>query len=258
MGIEVFNRFEKKYLIRNEQYEELVNRLNEYMELDPYNQANGFYTICNIYYDTKNHDLIKRSLAKPEYKEKLRLRAYGVPESGTKGYMEIKKKYKGIVNKRRTNITLQEAYDYMETQKKPKIQAYHNQQVLAEIDYFMKRYELKPMVYIAYDRKAMCKGNLRITFDTNIRTRRYDLALELGDYGTSLLEDGMWLMEIKIDQAFPLWLSGILSEMEIYSKSYSKYGAEFINFIGHPQRKGAIEPCLNQYSQVKPQVIQYL
>lgn len=164
-------------------------------------------------------------------------------------------------------MTLDDAYHFVSTNERPKIQEYHNEQVMGEIDYFMKRYSLIPMVYIAYDRKAMCRGNLRITFDTNIRTRRYDLALELGDHGDALLDEGMWLMEIKIDKAFPMWLSEMLTELKIYSCSFSKYGNEFLNYLTDTSNeedyqiyewKGVLTPCSNQSSQAKPQVVQFL
>lgn len=248
MGIEVFNRYENKFLIDQDTYEALTNRISEYMELDAFNKKNGFYTICNIYYDTPNDDLIRKSLSKPVYKEKLRLRAYGVPGIETKGYLEIKKKYKGLVNKRRTSMTLFEAYNFVESGIMPNEKSYHNKQVLKELHYFINRYELKPAVYIAYDRKAYFEGELRITFDTNVRTRRYDLALELGDYGEQLLEPGQWLMEVKVDKAYPLWLTHLLAEYKVYPTSFSKYGREFAKYSQQKEHsKGDIFTCLNPY-----------
>jgi hypothetical protein len=105
-----------------------------------------------------------------------------------------------------------------------------NRQVVQEIEYFLSRYELQPMVYLVYDRIAMfCKGNrdLRITFDTNIRSRRSDLELESGDYGDQLMERGQWLMEVKAEKTIPVWLSKLLSEHQMYRTSFSKYGNEY-------------------------------
>lgn len=230
MGIEVFNRYEKKFMISKEVCEEIQRRFEEHMEMDEFNRLNGIYTVSNIYYDTQDNDLIHRSLSKPIYKEKLRLRAYGVPQSSQKGYLEIKKKYKGLVNKRRTSMTIEEAKHFVETGEKPELKSYHNKQVINEIDFFIKRYDLKPAIYIAYDRTAYFSKesrDLRITFDHNIRTRRYDLSLEAGDYGDLLIDPDQRLMEIKAENTFPLWLSHMLSEMEIYPVSFSKYGHEF-------------------------------
>ena len=115
-------------------------------------------------------------------------------------FLEIKKKYRGLVNKRRTTLELGEAYDFIETGVKPELQDYMNGQVLNELEYCLNLYDLEPKVYIAYDRLAYFeKGNddLRISFDTNIRTRRSDLSLESGDHGKRLLNSDVWLMEIK-------------------------------------------------------------
>ena len=230
MAIEVFNRYENKYLLDQEAYYTFYNRLLEYMELDEYNKQHEFYSISNLYFDTPNDALIRNSLAKPKYKEKLRLRAYGVPNEDAKVYLEIKKKVFGLVNKRRTALKLNEAYDFVATGVEPEYQGYMNQQVINEITYFLKRYDLQPKVYLAYERKALfCKKNrdLRITFDTNIRSRRYDLKLELGDHGEPLVENGQWLMEVKAEKTVPLWLSRMLSEHEMYRTSFSKYGNEY-------------------------------
>lgn len=252
MAIEVFNRKESKFLINKDIYSEIQDRLLEYMELDKYNKTHEFYTISNIYYDTEDNYLIRNSLSKPKYKEKLRLRAYGLPKGDEKVYLEIKKKVCGVVNKRRTTLRLGEAYDFLKTGIKPELKNYMNKQVINEIEYILKLYDLSPKLYLAYDRKAMFGINnpdLRITFDTNIRTRRYDLKLECGDYGENLLEEGQWLMEVKAEKSIPLWLSKLLSEYKIISTSFSKYGEEYKRMlINNRNMKGEINLCLNQYS----------
>ena len=262
MAIEVFNRHECKYLIEEAVFGEIQEKLIKDMELDEYNKSNDLYTISNIYYDTKDNHLIRTSLSKPRYKEKLRLRSYGIPGDDEKVYLEIKKKVCGVVNKRRTKLRLKEAYNFVATGEKPKIKAYMNKQVINEIQYILSIYDLEPKLYLAYDRKALfSKENrdLRITFDTNIRTRRYDLALEKGDYGESLLDKGKWLMEIKAEKNIPLWLSSMLSEYKVFKTSFSKYGKEYEKLLLRERSsKGEFEPCLKQcpavYS-VQPQLI---
>ncbi|OME60791.1 molecular chaperone [Paenibacillus odorifer] len=230
MAIEVFNRYENKYLLDNEAYYKFYNQLLEYMELDDFNKQHEFYSITNLYYDTEHNTLIRNSLAKPKYKEKLRLRAYGVPNQDTKVYLEIKKKVFGLVNKRRTSLKLNEAYDFVATGMELEFKDYMNKQVIEEIKYFLTRYDLQPKVYLSYDRKALfCKNNrdLRITFDTNIRSRRYDLKMEQGVHGEPLLEPGQWLMEVKAENTIPVWLARMLSEHQMYRTSFSKYGNEY-------------------------------
>ncbi|MBS7525949.1 polyphosphate polymerase domain-containing protein [Fusibacter paucivorans] len=224
MAIEVFNRYEKKCLISEEAYRQMLTLIQPYMMMDAYQQSNGFYTISNLYYDTPQDELIIRSLEKPIYKEKLRLRAYGVPKADDHIYLEIKKKYKGLVNKRRTDMVLTEAQRYLKEKRLPEPRPHHNRQVLYEIQYLIDRCHLEPAVYIAYDRSAYFGDGLRITFDSNIRTRRHALQLEAGDFGEQLLERGWWLMEIKAENAMPLWLAHALSAMKIFPVSFSKYG----------------------------------
>ncbi|MCX7922543.1 MAG: polyphosphate polymerase domain-containing protein [Clostridia bacterium] len=262
MAIEVFNRHESKFLIDNDTYNNIQDKLREFMELDEYNKTHELYTISNIYYDTKDNNLIRNSLAKPEYKEKLRLRAYGVPQNDSKVYLEIKKKFCGMVNKRRTTLKLKEAYDFVSSGRKPEFKGYMNKQVINEIEYILKLYDLEPKLYLAYDRKALFSRenrSLRITFDTNIRTRREELNLEKGDYGEALLDSGQWLMEIKAEKSIPLWLSKLLSEHKIFRTSFSKYGREYQKFLNsRHEMKGESSICLNHFL-VQPQLIpQYL
>ncbi|WP_058300708.1 polyphosphate polymerase domain-containing protein [Gorillibacterium timonense] len=238
MAIEVFNRYENKYLLDTAAYADLYRELLHHMEPDEYNKRHEFYTITNLYYDTEHNTLIRNSLSKPKYKEKLRLRAYGTPNGDSKVYLEIKKKVVGLVNKRRTALTLNEAYDFVRTGVEPEYKDYMNRQVLHEISYFLQQYELIPMVYLSYDRKALFSKesrDLRITFDTNIRCRRHDLLLENGTYGDPLLERGQWLMEVKAENTIPLWLSRMLSEHGMYRTGFSKYGNEYKKTIRSKQ-----------------------
>lgn len=240
MAIEVFNRYESKYLLDSNSYRRLYLDLMEYMEPDEYNKQHEFYSISNLYFDTAHDSLIRASLAKPKYKEKLRLRAYGVPSKDAKVYLEIKKKVFGLVNKRRTALKLDEAYEFVRTGQAPELKDYMNAQVVNEISYFLRRYDLAPKLYLSYDRKALfCKDSrdLRITFDTNIRTRRYDLKLENGDYGEQLLDEGQWLMEVKAEKTVPMWLSVLLSEHQLYRTSFSKYGNEYKKMIKNEKQK---------------------
>lgn len=215
-----FKRYEKKYLIDDRKYQLLRLRLSDYFKEDEY----GNTTICNIYFDTPDHRLIRNSMEKPIYKEKLRLRSYGVPNESDTVFIELKKKYKGIVYKRRIKSELSTAEQYlyeMETAIKPT-------QITREIDWFIKFYkDIKPSMYISYNRIALYgieDPNLRITFDGDILWREEELWLTRGVWGNPLLKAGQHLMEIKIPGAIPLPLSHLLNELEIYPTSFSKYG----------------------------------
>jgi len=237
MAIEVFNRYEHKYLISSLQYEALIGDISKYMETDKYNRDGSLYTICNIYYDTYCNNLIRTSLSKPVYKEKLRLRSYGIPKSiNDTVYLEIKKKFRGLVNKRRSAITLKDAYSFTETGIKPHIDSNMNEQVISELAYFLNIYRPVPKLFLAYDRMAYFDRkdqDLRISFDTNIRSRRNNLYFEYGDEGHSLIDDGLYLMEIKTSRAKPLWLTNILTSLGINRISFSKYGTEYLSYLNN-------------------------
>lgn len=219
MDINVFKRVEKKYLLSEDLYQKLFEKINNYISVDTYD----FSTICNIYFDTDDYLLVNRSIEKPIYKEKLRLRSYGVPKKNSKVFLEIKKKYKGVVGKRRVSAPLKEFYTYFDTGKYPNVDT----QIMNEIDYCFKFYNLKPKVFLAYDRysyKGKDDSNFRITFDKNIRSRTDNLYLENGDNGMLLLDKNCYIMEVKTLGAYPLWFARILSELNIYPTSFSKYG----------------------------------
>lgn len=215
----IFNRIEEKYLITKEEYKKFIERINSYIEKDKYFES----TICNIYFDTNHHELVIHSLEKPIYKEKVRLRSYNIPNLNSDVFLEIKTKYNGVVGKRRIKLTLKDFYDYL---KDKKVQL--SNQIMKELDYLFQFYELVPSYFIAYDRKSYrgkLDSNLRITIDKNLRSRREDLFLELGDAGKKYFKEDKYIMEIKTLYAFPFWLTKALSDLKIYPVSFSKYGS---------------------------------
>ena len=222
-----FKRYEKKYILTQAQYEKMYEALLDYMELDEY----GRYTICNVYFDTDDYELIRTSLDKPDYKEKFRIRSYGVVAPEDMVFAEIKKKYDGVVYKRRIAVPWVDARDYVLDGKEVSADLYS----LAEMDEFMRRYELKPKVFIAYDREALMGREdplLRLTFDHNLRWRDTDLNLCTSDEGIPIQVGEQYvIMELKVKDAAPLWLTDILSEYEIYLGSFSKYGTCYTNYL---------------------------
>jgi len=223
----IFKRVEKKYLLNQQQYDLLLQKIESKLTPDPYFKS----TICNIYFDTPSFYLIRTSLDKPVYKEKLRLRTYGVPNADSTAFIELKKKYQGIVYKRRIDLKYSQAVDYL-YEKKP---LDNPSQISKEIDWFINFYDaISPAMFVSYDRTAyFCTDNpnLRITFDANITFRTNDLKLSKGVYGKKILDTNEKLMEIKIPNAMPTWLANILSSLEIYPTSFSKYGRAYIDTL---------------------------
>lgn len=235
MAIEVFSRVEMKYMISDSDFQSLKPLLEQNMDSDIYNQGGKTYPIYNIYFDTSSNELIRKSLEKPVYKEKLRLRSYGKAGEGDTVYFEIKKKFDGIVYKRRTGLTLKEAEDFIRQGKKP-LNPELNEQVFKEIQDLMQRYSLEPKVVISYDRLAYFGKNdsdFRITLDKNILTRRDELTLSKDPYGKDLLKENQWLMEAKGTNSFPLWFARFLSQRIINQNSFSKYGNEFVRYMSN-------------------------
>lgn len=222
MDINKFEREEKKYMLSEKEYLILMKELNGYLTKDEYFKSN----ILNIYFDTENFDLIRKSIDKPVYKEKVRLRSYKVPSLEDKVFLEIKKKYKGVVTKRRISLKLKEFYDYYNNGIINK-----DSQIMKEIDYLFKYYKLVPKLFLAYNRESYKykeRLDVRITFDTNIRSRKEDLYLEMGDAGKLYFNEKVYLMEIKALNSLPISLTNILNKMKIYPVSFSKYGSIYI------------------------------
>ena len=170
-----FQRYEKKYYITAQQAEALLNKIGDRMIPDEYGET----VICNLYYDTPDYLLIRRSLDKPLYKEKLRLRCYGVPNEDSVAFIEVKKKFAKVVYKRRLDTTYQKAVNYLKTGD-----INLSGQIKNELDWFLKSYKgLAPSTALFYTRKAFfdkTNPELRITIDKDIMWRRDDLNLILG------------------------------------------------------------------------------
>lgn len=221
-----FERYEKKYFLTPIQQAYLLSRMKPYVKADDY----GKYTICNIYYDTDDWRLVRESIEKPTYKEKLRVRSYGVPTEAGKVFVELKKKCDGIVYKRRIITEAYKAEPFLCGLESPK----HYGQIGQEIAWFQNFYNAKPKVFIAYDRTAFAgisDTELRITFDTNMRWRDTELDLCLGEHGKPIISDDKILMEVKTPGACPLWLSRLLSEAGVFPISFSKYGTCYCEHI---------------------------
>ena len=228
----VFKRYELKYMLTAEQKEKILEAMEPYMALDKY----GRTTIRNIYFDTDNYRLIRRSMEKPEYKEKLRIRSYQKATEDSPVFIELKKKYKKVVYKRRISMTEAEAMAWICERKKAPIES----QITREIDYFCNFYEgLRPAVYLSYEREAYFEkngGDFRVTFDDNILCRQTELSLCSDPYGDQLLPPGKVLMEIKCSGGMPLWMVHVLTEQRIFKTSFSKYGTGYATLI-YPKLK---------------------
>ena len=223
----VFQRYEIKYLLTREQKDAILSAMVPHMEPDSFGRS----TIRNLYYDTDNYRLVRRSLERPLYKEKLRVRSYHTAKPDDEVFIELKKKYNSVVFKRRTGIREKDAADYLAG----RLPAPNQCQITDEIDYFRQFYQtLAPRVFLSYEREAFFeKGNssFRVTFDENILWRTADLSLEAGIYGENILKPGQTLMELKTAGSIPLWMVDILTGQRIQRTSFSKYGSVYTTML---------------------------
>ena len=230
---DTFRRYELKYLLDTEQAERVKRHIASYMAVDQY----GFTTIRNIYFDTSNYRLIRHSIEKPVYKEKLRLRSYCQVTPDRDIFVEIKKKYKGIVYKRRLSMPERHAICWLAGDKS----RCPHCQIGEEIEYFRHYYgDLQPILFLSYRRQAwycLNGSDFRVTFDDNILCRQTDISLEADIGGTPILPANKVLMEIKTAGAIPLWMTDFLTRERIYKTSFSKYGTAYQTLI-FPTLKG--------------------
>ncbi len=226
----VFKRYELKYLLTLEQKQKILQAMENHMELDDY----GRTTIRNIYFDTDDYRLIRRSIDKPIYKEKLRIRSYKRAKADSPVFVELKKKYKSVVYKRRISLPESEAMDWVLGHR----HCHKDTQISEEVDYFLEFYQtLHPVVFLSYEREAYYAkddSDFRVTFDDTILCRQDDISLESEVYGSPLLPEGMVLMELKCSSGLPLWMTEVLSRENIYKTSFSKYGTAYKTMI-YPQ-----------------------
>lgn len=223
----IFKRYEIKYMLNSEQLSLLKQEMEKYMIADEHGKS----TICSLYFDTPQYLLIRTSMDHPMYKEKLRLRSYGVAGKETEVFVELKKKYDSVVYKRRVAMTEEAACQYLLEHKQ-----ILDTQITREIDYCMKIYRgLAPAMMLSYEREAYYAKDdhdFRVTFDQNILWRDYDLSLCKGIYGTPILQDNQVLMEVKTAGAIPMWMVRFLRDNNIYKTTFSKYATAYRTLYG--------------------------
>ena len=235
MGKNVFKRKELKYLLSRSDYEALLPILQKYMTSDKY----GLQTVNNVYFDSPYFELISRSIEKPLYKEKVRLRVYNTPTDESMAFFELKKKFKGVVYKRRINTTLKKIIDYVENGI-----PIDDSQMFKEIDYVYKLYNLSPKIYLAYDRIAYFGNDdkeFRVTFDFRIRYRFDNPNIKNVDEYALFLNDDTILMETKGIYGYPRWLIDFLESRSLNRQSFSKFGKIYQENINVLKEK---LPCL--------------
>lgn len=216
-----FKRYELKYMLTRGQVKLLKAAMQGHMALDRF----GHSAICNVYLDTDTFRLARRSIEKPLYKEKLRVRAYDRAADGDAVFVELKKKFESVVYKRRLTLPHRAAMDALENGRPLPADG----QIAREIAAFREFYgvTLRPAMFLSYEREAYFPtdgADFRLTLDENILWRTDQIDLGAGCWGSPLLRPDEVLMELKTPGGIPLWMTRFLTENGIRKISYSKYG----------------------------------
>lgn len=231
MAIQKFKRVEKKYIITLKQKDELLEILKSYMEIDAFCKNGNMYTIENLYFDMGDMSVIRRSLERPRYKEKLRIRKY----SGDDRYfLEVKKKLNGIVGKRRILLNKEQAMNFINDQTLPTFSNEVDNHIKKEIEYYLSHHPVKPSTLVKYDRYALFgkdDKSLRITFDLELKSNRKNVEFDKGVYDNYIIPPDLCILEIKTSRNYPLWLAKALSKIKIYPHTFSKYGKDHENSV---------------------------
>ena len=255
-----FKRKEKKYVLEEGDYLALMALISDKLEEDEYPYSH----IESLYYDTPDWRMINRSMEKPLYKEKLRVRVYGTPGEHCVAFVELKKKYDGIVYKRRVGMSLEGALAFMDgmdfdeamkrfpaTSDDLELEpTWRDRQIAREICACIDRWApLAPSMAIAVDRTSLRTNDgsgVRMTFDFDSRWRTTHLAFGAAE-GNPLMGPGQVIMEIKAQGSYPLWLVHALDQAKIYPVSNTKYGRAYsaANPV-QPATANALYPAVTQ------------
>lgn len=227
MAQEIFKRYEIKYLIPFSKYIELRELIMPYMHYDTYGNPEGKYNIVSLYFDSDEKSIYYETRNKLPFRQKLRLRVYDQADVNSQSFIEVKQKFKNVVNKRRTILPLHEAYDILSGQDRSiETVAASNPQILKEALHFQQSYALKPHTVVSYDRQAFSgtfEKDLRVTFDYNLMCRNDDLRIENGPEGHHFIDPGLVVLEVKVSEVVPFWLARLLSDLECNKQSVSKF-----------------------------------
>jgi len=252
VAIEIFRRREQKYVITIQQYKELMSRLSPYMRSDT-NGYDGKYTVTSLYFESADRTIYYETKNKLKYRQKLRLRVYDEVDEFDTAFFEVKQKHKKVVNKRRLRMTVQEANRYLAADLHASLANYKttNNQVLREIHYFRQLYQLYPEMIVSYDRHALHgieDPELRMTFDFNLRCRKDSLFVQDGSYGDYFIDPNLVILEVKVNDSVPLWLTRILQETQCEQRGASKFCTSLESLVEEKLSKG------NMHQEVKSMV----
>jgi len=230
-----FIRRELKFLVDADQRRHLTARLLEHMTPDPHGDGAGYYPVVDLYFDNRFHDVYWDYATGIDSRQKLRLRVYGGGPSSAApiSFLELKHKQGGRVYKRRLSLPVDVALAVAGGAWPDGALRRAERRVVEHVHALVERRELVPSMVLRYDRQALrgtgSEGDLRVTFDTNVRFRLHDLVPQPDDQrcDQALVNGGTSIVEVKVDAMVPRWLADLVAGGGCVRQSFSKYCRAF-------------------------------
>jgi hypothetical protein len=227
--IRKFNRFELKYVITLQQAERFKSALRAYLVPDEHGNDNGRYALASLYYDSPDFRCYREKLDGIKFRRKLRLRRYETDELFTEEtpvFVEIKQRVDRVTQKRRTLLPYSEALRLCNDRQIPDY-APEDKAIIEEIYAFVWQYNLRPASLVRYVRQAFVGTEydvgLRVTFDTFLSFQTHPLHLHEGPSGLPMLPANLVVMEIKVNERIPTWLTEMIAAHNLQMDRISKY-----------------------------------
>jgi hypothetical protein len=224
-----FNRFELKYLLTLQQAERVKAALRAYLVPDEHGENGGRYVVSSLYYDSPGFRCYWEKLDGLRVRRKLRMRWYETGEvltEETPVFLEIKQRVDRVTQKRRTLLPYDQALRLCNDRRLPDPMP-DDEAIVEEIYAFLWQYNLRPASIVRYDRQALIGSDydigLRVTFDTSLSFQAQPLHLHEGTNGLPMVHPGLVVMEVKVNERLPHWLTDMIADHNLQLARFSKY-----------------------------------
>ena len=227
--IRKFNRFELKYVITLQQAEQFKTALRAYLVPDEHGNNNGRYALASLYYDSPDFRCYQEKSDGVKFRRKLRIRRYETNELLTDEapvFVEIKQRVDRVTQKRRAILPYSQALRLCNDRQIPDY-APEDKAIIEEIYVFLWQYNLRPVSLVRYTRQAFVGTEydigLRVTFDTSLSFQTHPLYLHEQPSGLPMLPASLVVMEIKVNERIPYWLTEMIAAHNLKMIRVSKY-----------------------------------
>ncbi len=224
-----FNRFELKYVVPIRQAEQFREALGAYLLPDDHGDGLGCYDLASLYFDGPALPFYWEKVDGIRWRRKLRLRRYdaGLPLADeTPVFVEIKQRLNRVTQKRRVCLPYAQAMALCTDRQTPP-HGPEDAPVIQEVLAMVGHYDLRPVSLVCYTRRALVGSEydlgLRVTFDTALTYRAGAVALADGAGGAALFPADWVVVEIKVNERIPYWLTDLVARHGLNLARVSKY-----------------------------------